>query len=165
VPSLRTANLRLIPQTREDIRTLVDTMTPAEKAQLSADWLALLHASAEVDPWVHGFRLVHRDSGAFVGTCSFKGPPADGIVEIAYGVAADHQGNGYATEAAQALVAYASTFGEVRVVRAHTLPGSSASQRVLAKCGFRHVGEVIDPDDGPVWRYEKAVSDDGRLAS
>jgi len=47
----------------------------------------------------------------------------------------------------------------VRVIRAHTLPGSKASQRVLEKCGFRHVGEVIDPDDGVVWRFEKAVDD------
>ena len=86
-----------------------------------------------------------------------QGPPpsADGVVEIAYGVASEHQGNGYATEAAQALVAYTFTFGEVRVVRAHTLPESGASKQVLAKCGFRHVGEVIDPEDGLVWRFEK----------
>jgi RimJ/RimL family protein N-acetyltransferase len=34
------------------------------------------------------------------------------------------------------------------------LPGSRASQRVLVKAGFRHVGEAIDPDDGLVWRFE-----------
>jgi RimJ/RimL family protein N-acetyltransferase len=156
----RTANLQLVPQTRDDIRTMIESMTPAEKAQLSADWLAHLHASAAVDPWVHGFRLVHRDSDVVVGTCSFKGPPTGGVVEIAYGVAPDQQGRGYATEAARALVAYAFTFSEVRIVRAHTLPESSASQRVLTKCGFRLVGEVVDPEDGPVWRYERAVGDD-----
>jgi RimJ/RimL family protein N-acetyltransferase len=31
----------------------------------------------------------------------------------------------------------------------------NASARVLAKCGFRRVGEVIDPEDGLVWRWEK----------
>jgi len=139
---------------------MIEAMTTAEQAQLSADWLALHSASTMADPWVHGFRVVHRDSGMAVGTCSFKGPPVNGIVEIAYGVAPDQEGKGYATEAAQALTAYAFTCGGVCVVRAHTLPGASASKRVLAKCGFRHVGETIDPDDGLVWRFEKAKVND-----
>ncbi len=138
---------------------MIEAMSPSEKAQLSADWLAHFHASTETDPWVYGFRLVHRDTGIVVGTCSFKGPPVDGIVEIAYGVAPDQQGKGYATEAAQALVAYAVASGDVRIVRAHTRPESNASKRVLAKCGFRHVGDVIDPEDGLVWRFEKVIGE------
>lgn len=109
---------------------------------------------------MHGFRLVHRYTGTIVGTCSFKGPPTDGAVEIAYGVTLEEQGKGYATEAVRALVAYALAFREVRLIRAHTLPQSSASKRVLAKCGFRYVGEVVDPEDGPVCRFEKTVGDD-----
>lgn len=159
---LQTPRLRLVAQTRDDLWAAIEALSPVEKAQLSAVWLALFHKSSDADPWVHGFRLVHRDSDSVVGTCSFKGPPTDGVVEIAYGVDPDQQNKGYATEAAQALVAYASGFGEVRVIRAHTLPGSKASQRVLMKSGFRHVGEVIDPDDGLVWRFEIAVEADVR---
>jgi RimJ/RimL family protein N-acetyltransferase len=70
-------------------------------------------------------------------------------------VAQEHQGKGYATEAAEALVNYALGHSQVRVVRAHTLLESNASARVLTKCGFRRIGEVIDPDDGRVWRWEK----------
>jgi RimJ/RimL family protein N-acetyltransferase len=99
---------------------------------------------------------VHRSSGNIVGFCSFKGPPTDGVVEIAYGIAPDEQGKGYATEAAQALVAFARTFREVRVIRAHTLADGAASKRVLEKCGFQYVGEVVDPEDGPVLRFESA---------
>lgn len=155
---LSTANLRLVLQTPREVRATIEVMDPADRVQLSADWLARLHASTSADPWVHGFSLVHRESGIVVGQCGFKGPPADGVVEIAYAVASDQQGKGYATEAAQALVAYASASGEVRVVRAHTLRAANASTRVLAKCGFGHVGEVIDPEDGLVWRFEKAVT-------
>ena len=79
----------------------------------------------------------------------------DGTVEIAYCVDPDYQGKGYATEAAEALVAFAFGSGRVRMVRAHTLPQSNASTRVLAKCGFRHISEVIEPEDGLVWRWEK----------
>jgi ribosomal-protein-alanine N-acetyltransferase len=153
---LQTKNLKLVPQTLEEVRAMVEAMTPSEKAELSADWLARLHASTSADPWTHGFSLVHRDSDTIVGKGGFKAPPgADGVVEIAYGVGADYQGKGYATEAAEALTAYAFSSGKVRVVRAHTLPESNASTRVLTKCGFRRVGEVIDPEDGLVWRWEK----------
>ena len=138
------------------VHDMVDAMNPAEKATLSADWLARLHASTSAGPWTHGFTLVHRASNIAVGKSGFKGPPtADGVVEIAYGVDPDHQGKGYATEAAEALTRYAFASGQVRVVRAHTLPESNASARVLGKCGFQHIGEVIDPEDGLVWRWEK----------
>jgi RimJ/RimL family protein N-acetyltransferase len=151
-----TKNLKLVPQTLEEVRAMVEAMTPSEKAELSADWLALLHTSTSADPWTHGFSLVLRDSDTLVGTGGFKGPPgADGVVEIAYGVSPDYQGKGYATEAAAALTAYAFASGKVRVVRAHTLPESNASARVLTKCGFRRIGEVIDPEDRLVWRWEK----------
>jgi ribosomal-protein-alanine N-acetyltransferase len=151
-----TKNLKLVPQTKEEVLAMIEAMSPAEKAELSADWLALLHASTSADPWTHGFSLLLRNGDTVVGTGGFKGPPAaDGVVEIAYGVSPEYQGNGYATEAAQALTAYAFSSGKVRVVRAHTLPESNASARVLTKCGFRRIGEVIDPEDGLVWRWEK----------
>src|SRR5207247_9533583 len=85
-----------------------------------------------------------------------KGPAsADAVVDMSYGGKPDHQGKGYATEAAQALTAYAFSSGKVRVVRAHTRPEPTASSRVLVKCGFRRIGEVIDPEDGLVWRWER----------
>jgi [ribosomal protein S5]-alanine N-acetyltransferase len=149
---------RLVPQSRDDVNSMIEAMSPAEKAELSAEWMARFHASSEMDMWVHGFRIVHRDNRT-VGACMFKGPPKEGVVEIAYGINPDQQGKGYATEAAHALVAYALNSGEVSLVLAHTLPESTASQKVLAKCGFRHVGEVVDPEDGLVWRFEKAIGE------
>jgi RimJ/RimL family protein N-acetyltransferase len=78
------------------------------------------------------------------------------MVEIAYGIVPSFQGNGYATETAEALVAFAFARGDVRLVRAHTAPVENASTHVLTKCGFRCHGTVVDPDDGPVWRWERA---------
>ena len=153
---METKNLKLVPQTPEEARAMAEAMTPAEKAQVSADWLARLATLTSADPWRIGFNLVHRASNSVIGKAGFKGPPGeDGVVEIAYGVAPNHQGKGYATEAAQALVTYAWRSGRVRVVLAHTLPEPNASTRVLTKCGFRKIGEVIDPEDGLVWRWEK----------
>jgi ribosomal-protein-alanine N-acetyltransferase len=153
---IETRNLRLVAQTRDDVRAYLEQMRPDDKTEVSPNWLALLDKSSICDPWVHGFALVHRSSSAVIGRGGFKGPPTeDGIVEIAYAVSPEHQGNGYATEAAAALVNYALTHGQVRTVRAHTLPEANASTRVLTKCGFHRVGEVIDPEDGLVWRWEK----------
>jgi RimJ/RimL family protein N-acetyltransferase len=104
---IETRRLRLVPKTLADVRAQIDGMDAVVKAELSSEWLAQLDA-ARVDLWTLGFTMMDRISGAVVGTCGFKGPPgADGTVEIAYGVAPDQQGKGYATEAAEALVAYA----------------------------------------------------------
>jgi RimJ/RimL family protein N-acetyltransferase len=53
------------------------------------------------------------------------------------------------------MVSFASADDRVSLVCAHTLPEANASTRVLTRCGFRRIGEVIDPEDGLVWRWEK----------
>jgi [ribosomal protein S5]-alanine N-acetyltransferase len=155
VAPLHTKRLRLVPCTVEEIREEIRQMDASERAQLSSDWLARVRVATTVDPWVLGFFLVHTGTEDVIGRCGFKGPPdSDGMVEIAYGIAPQHQNHGYATEAAAALVQYAFASPEVRFVRAHTLEQLNASARVLAKCEFRQVGQVIDPEDGLVWRWE-----------
>ena len=155
-PVIETRRLRLVLQTLEEVLAQIDAMSAGDRAHVSADWLARVRNATDADPWVMGFAMVDRSTGAELGSCGFKGPPdADGMVEIAYGVAPERQSNGYATEAAEALVAYAFADSVVRLVRAHTLPEANASTRVLTKCGFRRIGEVVDPDDGLVWRWER----------
>jgi RimJ/RimL family protein N-acetyltransferase len=99
--------------------------------------------------------VVHRERRCVIGAAGFKGAPdAAGMVEIAYGIVPSYEGQGYATEAAAALVAFAVDHG-ARLLRAHTLPVANASTHVLLKNGFRHVDSVVDPEDGPVWRWER----------
>lgn len=153
---LPTPNLDLHLKSVEQTRAWIDSLPPEVRKELSAAWLALVEGATEADPWIHGFTIMRREDGASVGECGFKGPPdAEGVVEIAYGIDPAQQGRGYATEAAAALVAYAFTQPSVRLVRAHTLPEANASTRVLTKCGFVHMGEVVDPEDGLVWRWER----------
>ena len=155
VPTLQTDHLDLKLQGPEEVRAMIAAMSPAERRELSADWLAKMEAATHPDPWVHGFVAVHRESGQPVGQGMFKGPPVAGVVEIAYAVNPDQQRRGYATEIARALVAFAFSIDAIRTVRAHTLPQPNPSNRLLGHCGFTHLGEVIDPEDGPVWRFEK----------
>jgi RimJ/RimL family protein N-acetyltransferase len=76
------------------------------------------------------------------------------MVEIAYGIDEEQRDRGYATEAAAALVRFAADSGLVKVVRAHTKGDNPQSRRVLEKCGFHRVGEVVEPEDGLVDRWE-----------
>jgi ribosomal-protein-alanine N-acetyltransferase len=123
--------------------------------EVSPAWLAQLRASEAADPWVYGFAIVHREDDMVIGSVGFKGPPdEDGMVEIAYGIAPGYQKRGYATKAAEAGVAYAFNHPEVRLVRAHTMATPNASTRILSKCGFKFIGDVIDPVDWLVWRWE-----------
>lgn len=153
---LTTARLRLVLESTETVLARIEAMSPADRTEVSPDWLARLRAAPSADPWTHGFAMVLTHSGAVVGSCGYKGPPDPaGMVEIAYGVDADQQGHGYATEAAEALTRYAFESPLVSLVCAHTRPAANASTKVLTKCGFRWVGEVNDPEDGPVWRWER----------
>jgi RimJ/RimL family protein N-acetyltransferase len=153
---IATARLRLVLESTEAVLARVEAMSPADRAEVSPQWLARMRAAAP-HPWTHGFALVDRETGAALGSCGYKGPPDEsGIVEIAYGVAPEHRGRGYAKEAAAALVAFAFRSG-ARLVRAHTLAGNDASHGVLKACGFKHLGEVVDPEDGLVWRWELAA--------
>lgn len=151
--TLRTPRLDLVLDSTEAVLGRIDAMSPADRSQVSPQWVARLRQT-EPSPWTHGFTILERRTNADVGSCAFKGPPdADGMVEIAYGIAPEYRGRGYAKEAARGLVEYARHAG-VRVVRAHTLPENAASIRVLASCGFARIGEVIDPEDGLVVRWE-----------
>ena len=169
---LHTVHLRLIPYSPDHLLALIEGDEPFKERfglpaadglralftsdDVSPDWLARLHAAAAADPWVYGFAVVHQESRSVMGSVGFKGPPdEEGAVEIAYGIAPAFQRRGYATEAAEAGVAFAFGNDRVRLVRAHTLPTPSASTRVLQKCGFEYTGEIVDPEDGLVWRWQR----------
>ena len=170
--TIDTERLRLVPFDPAHILALLDGYEPfavsfgtaaAEglsemygSGDVSPAWLAQLRKSTGADPWQHGFAMVHKARGLVIGSVGFKGPPdGEGMVELAYGIVPSFQGQGYATEAAQGAIAWALANDCVHLIRAHTLPAANASTRVLAKCGFDFVGEVHDPDDGLVWRWER----------
>jgi len=149
----------------------IAALTPADglrgfyvSGDVSPKWLEALRNAAQQEggggpnPWRHGFFIIEKESGEIVGSAGFKGAPdAAGMVEIAYGVVPSREGRGYATEAARTLIHFANNDASVRTIRAHTRPEANASTRVLAKCGFVHVGSVVDPEDGPVWRWERSA--------
>ena len=167
--------ITLLPQTPEHLRILLEgidsyqhrfQLTVAEGVrdllagpEVSGEFLDRLKNSAPPDPWKDGFAILHNADKTVIGLCGFTGPPgSDGAVEIAYGIAPAYQNRGLAGEAARELIAYAMSTGQVRTIRAHTLPENNASTRVLTRCGFTRIGAVTHPEDGVVWRWEAATS-------
>jgi RimJ/RimL family protein N-acetyltransferase len=127
---------------------------PLRKTGQASQALPIIIAAAqgdEQDQW--GPHLFFGDDGALIGNGSWKGPPVDGVAELGYAVAPARQGRGVATAVVRELVRRARVAG-LRMVFAHTLAAESASTSVLARCGFAKVAELIDPDEGPVWRWE-----------
>ena len=105
-----------------------------------------------------GYFMVEEHTREVVGSCAFKSPPnEEGAVEIAYFTYPTFERRGYATQAARKLIELARGSAEVTGIIAHTLPAASASTRVLEKAGMIFLGEVIDPDDGRVWRWQLPV--------
>jgi len=171
---IETKNLSLIPHVPAHLLALMKNEAAYEKLSgmrvaegvrefllsASPDFFAQLQSATEPDPWKIGFAIVHKIDRIVMGMCGFTAPPdSDGVVEIGYGIAPSYQGSGYASEAAQALVNFASRDARVRTARAHTFAQNNASTRVLEKSGFKKCGEAVDPEtNAPVWRWEKPVS-------
>jgi GNAT superfamily N-acetyltransferase len=102
-----------------------------------------------------GYFVLDEFTREVVGSCAFKSAPTDdGTVEIAYFTYPGFEGRGYATGMARKLIELARSSPAVRRVVAHTLPERNASTQVLRRVGMTFVGEVIDPEDGRVWRWQ-----------
>ena len=124
--------------------------------RLVGEWAAELPkilATPQQPPWcAYAVRVDDR----VVGFGSFKAPPdPTGTVEIAYLTLLPDRGRGIAAAVCAELVAIAFANHATAVV-AHTLPVFDASTAVLRSQGFAMHCKVIDPDDGPVWRWRRA---------
>jgi len=149
--------LRLTPLLgTEDEREFAATIAPAYDGdtggpiELLRQTRAFLEANPRPDPW--GSYVAWKRE-APVGVCAFKfAPDASGAVEIAYGTFPVHRGRGVARAMIRALCGVAFRAGASAVL-ARTRPENDASNGALRGQGFGFAGEVIDPEDGPVWEW------------
>lgn len=94
-------------------------------------------------------RLIRlRRSGAVIGSIGFHGPPALlGRAEMGYTVFEPWRRHGYALEAVQALLDWATRQGAPSVFLSIG-PTNAASLAIARRLGFRQVGEQMDEVDG-----------------
>jgi ribosomal-protein-alanine N-acetyltransferase len=122
-------------------------------------WLANIgdrgvHTSDEARAYIadrfdRSYWLVARDAatGEPLGLCGIvDGRPGLDMSDLGYAFLARHSGEGYATEAARAVLAHALGPLEHQRLAAITALENIPSQRVLEKIGFRRLGVKRLPD-------------------
>ncbi|WP_308736930.1 GNAT family N-acetyltransferase [Microbacterium sp. MYb64] len=115
---------------------------PAPKTRdESAEWIANQRRRYEQDG--HGLWIIETAEGEFLGDCGITWQTYNGIAvrEVGYHVRADRQGEGFATEAAQACVELVRSVFAPTALTAIIHPQNAASLRVAAKLGMTHIAD------------------------
>ena len=95
------------------------------------------------------FAVELKSTGAFIGYVGLHEIAFDagfkGEIEIGWRLAKDYWNKGYATEAAQAVVAYAKSIG-IKKLYSFTAIVNKPSERVMQKIGMSKVSEFDHPN-------------------
>ena len=145
----------------EDLRTasqLIGLDIPSE--WLEAKWLmemrlTKLQENPAMEPWL--LRAIGlRETKTMIGFIGFHTLPgaeylnsyAPDSVEFGYTIFSDYRQRGYASEAAQALMDWATREHGVRRFVVSISPTNQPSLRIARKFGFHKVGSFTDPEEG-----------------
>jgi [ribosomal protein S5]-alanine N-acetyltransferase len=175
---LSTARLDLAQLRVDEVRALVEGKpeqveallgaafrTPYAPPPLMDDALSFICGWLNDHPsdfWWRPWFFADRNQKQIIGSAGFSGPSETGALQLGYAIYPEHQGRGYATEAAAALVKFAWTDPGVIAVQATIPPSNSDSIRVAEKLGMVPFGEGEDDEVGKIIIYEirRAMSHD-----
>jgi ribosomal-protein-alanine N-acetyltransferase len=170
---IETKNLRLIPCNREILNKAIEgnnELGSLLDLQIADNWtefgveplkyaLNLMLKDQEEIGWLTYFPI-HKQDNKLIGSGGYKGKPTEyGTVEIGYEITPAYRNKGFATEMAKGLISNAFTDNSVKLIIAHTLPEENASTKILTRFGFVKTGEIMDPDDGLIWKWELKKDD------
>jgi RimJ/RimL family protein N-acetyltransferase len=156
IPTLETERLTLRAPTPADFPLYADIMCGPRSdgmggpysredawwdfAQLASGWV--LHG--------HGGWAVTTKDGALIGFALIGFEPGDQEPELGYLFAESAEGNGYATEAAGAVKAYAFNDLRLPTLVSYITIGNARSERVAERLGATKQGTLTFGDDTPV---------------
>ena len=111
---------------------------PNEELVARAFPLSIDEIRADPETRLWGDKLVLPLEGPprVLGSVVFKGRPADGIAEVAYGIEDSSRRQGLATEATRACVDWALEQAGIAAVQATTFPWHHASLGVIRRLGM-----------------------------
>lgn len=93
---------------------------------------------------MYEFAITDKQSGQLYGAIGISNHPLYKNGEIAYWIGEEHWGNGYATEAAKALIDFVFTEKNYHRVYARYFKSNPASGKIMEKCGMRYEGTLKD---------------------
>ena len=126
--------------------------------------LRQIHANPEVQPWLLR-AIVIRQSQTMCGRIGFHSEPgpedlrdvaADGV-EIGYAVGESFRRQGFAKEAALALMRWAFENHRQRCFILSIDPNNEASLAMAHSMGFKEIGSHIDEEDGVELYFERRL--------
>ena len=163
-PVLVTERLVLRPPHIDDIAELVALANDRRVAEMlsrmphpygEAEARSFIAMSAQKPAVGCAYALTLAESGAFVGCAGLNGTQRG--LELGYWIGEPYWRQGYATEAAHALVDLAFRATDIKVLNASCRVINPASRRVIHKCGFQYAGQgmlnSIVAGQVPVERY------------
>ncbi len=114
-----------------------------------AKWLARVphpYTTRDAQSWLNTQSSEFSELNIFkdkilIGGVGLTPSKCDNRFELGYWLGQSHWGQGYATEAAQGLLAHARDQWQVSKIKASFMKGNHASAKVLEKLGFRTVGQ------------------------
>ena len=138
--------MKIVPADRQQME---DVIASAKDPELKKAYTEMLEGCLEhPDQWDwYAMWIIENEDGIRVGDLCFKGVEEGKNPEIGYGIDDEYQGKGYATEAVKLALEWAFSHPGVTAVEAETDPDNIASQKVLAKCGFKATGMI--GEEGP----------------
>lgn len=139
-----------------EIEALIERTPSDELRTAYGEMLSGCRRDPENRVWYAPWGMTRKDTQEYVGDLGFKGPVKKHAVEIGYGVLPEYEGQGYTTEAVQAMAQWAFQQKDVVFVEAETEPENKASQRVLEKCGFAPDGTT--GEEGPRFVRESPLT-------
>ena len=142
---LETERLLLRPVRAEDLPRIAALMADRDVAKnlstaphpytlKDAEDFFARHSGSRARGEAHVFALIRKSDGAFIGKNGLHAK--DGVVEMGYWLGKPYWGQGFATEAAQRVLAFG--FEELKLERivAGRFFDNPASGRILSKLGF-----------------------------
>jgi len=120
------------------VATMVSRMPHPYTAKDAADFVRRSNLG-EIGKCVYA--ITKTENGAFLGCCGLEPHQDDPeTLEIGYWLGEPYWNQGYATEAAHALIDMAFRTREIRFIDARCRVTNIASRRVIQKCGFQFQG-------------------------
>jgi RimJ/RimL family protein N-acetyltransferase len=161
--AITTSRLTLVPLLAEDADAVAQVLDderlyefiggrPSSFAALRDRYAAMASGSPDPDEIWLNWIVRRRADDAVIGTvqATIGARSVRDTADVAWVIGVGYQNQGYASEAAGALVEWLRERGADTVV-AHIHPGHLASGRVASRAGLRATGEY-DEDGEQIWR-------------
>ncbi len=149
-PRIETRRLLLRAPEERDIGVIAEFCGDYDVARMTTamphpyrleDAQSFLYRTMAYDPREQAIFLLEHENEGPVGMLGFH-PGEDRFPEMGYWIGKPFWGRGFATEAAEAGLVWASRKWGRRAIGAGHFPDNPASGRVLTKAGFLYTGEV-----------------------